>query len=246
MSKSSGLGDNLYVAGYDLSGDVGSLSRIGGGPASTQDVTSISQSAYERLGLLRDGAIDFTGFMNTAAGQEHAALKGLPRTDVGVMYARGTTLGNPGAGMTAKQVNYDFTRAADGSMSWTVNATAASAGLQWGRLLTAGLRTDGAGPASGSSVDDGAASTKGIQAFLQVTALVGTNVVVTVEESSDNGAGDAWASILAFTSATAARTFQYKAVAGNVERYLRVTTTGVFNSATFAVLLVRNKVAFSA
>lgn len=239
MAKATGLGDNLYVGGYDLSGDTGSLSRIGGGPAGTQDVTGINSSAYERVGLLRDGVIDFAGFMNTAAGREHAALKGLPRTDVGVMYARGTTLGNPGAAMTAKQVNYDFTRGADGSLNWTVNAQAASAGLQWGTLLTAGLRTDG-GATSGTGVDGGAGSTYGAQAFLQLTALTGTNVVVTVEESSDNGT-DPWASIIAFDSATSARSWQYKTVTGAVERYVRVTTSGVFTSATFAVLFVRNE-----
>lgn len=240
MSKATGLGDNLYVAGYDLSGDTGSLSRIGGGPAATQDVTGINAEAFERVGLLRDGAIDFAGFLNTAAGREHDALKGLPTTDVGVMYARGTTLGNPGAAMTAKQVTYDFTRGADGSLNWTVNAQAASAGLQWGTLLTAGLRTD-AGATSGTSVDGGAGSTFGAQAFLQLTALTGTNVVVTVQESSDNGGTDPWASVLAFDSATSARTTQYKAVAGDVERYVRVTTSGVFTSATFAVLFVRNE-----
>jgi hypothetical protein len=30
MAKQSGLGDNLYVAGYDLSGDIGSLETISG------------------------------------------------------------------------------------------------------------------------------------------------------------------------------------------------------------------------
>ena len=64
MSKTSGLGDHLSVAGVDLSGDVGSLSRIAGGLAGTQDVTGISMSAMDRIGLLRDGGIEFAGFFN--------------------------------------------------------------------------------------------------------------------------------------------------------------------------------------
>ncbi|MEI5100297.1 hypothetical protein RB200_19440 [Streptomyces sp. PmtG] len=32
MSKQSGLGDNLYIHGYDLSGDINSLGNVGGVP----------------------------------------------------------------------------------------------------------------------------------------------------------------------------------------------------------------------
>ena len=40
------------------------------------------------------------------------------------MYTRGTTLGNPAACMVAKQINYDPTRAADGSLTIAVQAEA--------------------------------------------------------------------------------------------------------------------------
>ena len=239
MTKSSGLGDNLYVAGYNLSGDVGSLSRVGGGVASTLDVTGIDKSAYERIGGVRDGSIGFNGFMNTASGQEHDALKTLPRTDVHVMYCRGTALGSPAACMVARQGNYDWTRGTDGSLTFTVDAQANGYGLEWSKLHTAGLRTDTTAT-NGTSVDGGAAGTNGGQFWLQVTALTGTNVVVTVQESSDNGVGDAWASLVAFTSVTSARTCERKTVAGNMERYLRVVTSGVFASATFVVACTRN------
>ena len=45
MAKKSGLGNNLFISGYDLSGDVGAIGSI----ASTrgvQDVTSINKSAH--------------------------------------------------------------------------------------------------------------------------------------------------------------------------------------------------------
>ena len=54
MSKQSGLGDQAFVHGYDLSGDVASLSRIAGGQG-LGDLTGINSSAYERVGLLRSG-----------------------------------------------------------------------------------------------------------------------------------------------------------------------------------------------
>ena len=58
MAKQGGMGDNCYVGGFDLSGDIGCLSRIGGGPA-LKEVTGINKSGIERIGVLRDGEISF-------------------------------------------------------------------------------------------------------------------------------------------------------------------------------------------
>lgn len=239
MAKGSGMGDNLYVAGYDLSGDVGSLGRIGGGPAAL-DVTPISKFAMERLGGIRDGSIEFTSFFNTAALQEHVALKDLPRTDIMVTYARGTTLGNPAAAMIAKQVNYDPTHGQDGSLTFGVQALANSYGLEWGRQLTAGLRTDTAAT-NGASIDTTAAASFGWQAYLQVTAVTGTSVTVSIEDSANDSV---WAALAdsTFTAATG-RTFQRLAsltTTATVRRYIRVVTTGTFNPATFSVVFVKN------
>src|SRR4051812_4445470 len=106
MAKQGGMGDNLYVAGYDFSGDIGSLESIHGGPAALDD-TGIDKSAYERMGGLRDGGMDFTSYFNKAAGAEHLRLSPLPLTDVLLSYLRGTALGGNAACLNAKQTNYD-------------------------------------------------------------------------------------------------------------------------------------------
>src|SRR4249920_1025095 len=121
MAKTSGLGDNLYVGGYDLSGDIGAVDTISG-PINPLDVTAINGSAYGRIGGLRDGLIEFTSFFNTAAGQAHPRLSLLPTADTQLTYARGTTLNNPAACLVAKQVNYDPTRGTDGSFTFKVSA----------------------------------------------------------------------------------------------------------------------------
>ncbi|MGP3917684.1 hypothetical protein [Nonomuraea sp. 10N515B] len=241
MAKQSGLGDRLFVAGYNLSGDIGSLGRIGGGPT-PGDVTGIDKSAYERLGLKRDGSIEFSAFFNKSAGQVHPRLSALPTSDVILTYCRGTTLGNPAAALVAKQANYDGTRDAEGNLTFAVQALANGFGLEWGRQGTAGIRTD-TGATNGSSIDDGAASSFGLQAYLHVFAFTGTSVTVKIQESSDNGSVDPWADVVggAFTAATGI-TSQRIATASNlaVERYLRVVTTGTFSDAQFHVLIVRN------
>lgn len=242
MAKQAGMGDRLFVAGVDLSGDIGSLGRIGGGPAA-MDVTAIDKEAMERLGGLRDGAVEFNSYFNPSLGQAHKTLGALPTADVLVSYFRGIALGGPSANLVAKQVNYDGTRNADGSLSFAVQAQANAFGLEWGTNLTAGKRSDGSA-SSGTAVDFGASTLFGLQAYLHVFAFTGTSVTVKIQESSDNGGADPWADVVggAFTAATGV-TSQRIATAPNltVERYLRVTTSGTFSSALFAVSVVKNE-----
>lgn len=243
LAKTSGLGDNFYVGGYDLSGDTASLDEIGGGPALI-DVTGINKSAYERIGGLRDGRIEWTSHFNPdGLGAEHDALSTLPTTDVHLMYFRGTTLGNPAACMVGKQLNYDPTRADDGKITIKVRGESNAYGLEWGRSLTAGTRTDTAAT-NGTAIDTTASASFGAQAYLQVFSLTGTNVVVTIEDSADNVLFTAVTG-LAFTSVTAAPATQRLATSNTatIRRYVRAVTTGTFTSATFAVAIVKNETA---
>lgn len=242
MPKQAGLGDNLYVGGFDLSGDVGAIGSIGGGN-SPLEVTAIDKSAMERLGGKRDGALEFTAFFNPDVSQEHAVFSPLPTADQIVSYFRGQLLGGAVASLVGKQISYDPTRGEDGSLTFKVNAVANGFGLEWGTQLTAGKRTDG-GATNGTGVDFGASSAFGLQAYLQVFAFAGTSVTVKLQESNDNGGGDPYADTTggAFTAVTAAPASQRIATAGNqtVKRWLRVVTTGTFSNAVFAVMVARN------
>lgn len=241
MAKQSGLSDRLFVGGYDISGDIGSLGAIAGGPAAL-DVTAIDKSAFERLGGLRDGRLEFSAFFNDAADQAHPRLKLLPTADVLVTYLRGTTLGGPGASLVGKQVNYDPSRGNDGSLTIAVQALANGFGLEWGTQLTAGKRTD-TGATNGTGVDFAASSAFGLQAYLQVFAFTGTSATVTIQESSDDAVGDPYAAVTggAFTAVTGITTERI-ATAGalTVERWLRVVTTGTFSNLVFSVVVARN------
>jgi hypothetical protein len=241
MPKSTGLGDNLYVGGFDLSGDIGAIGSISGGN-SPLDVTAIDKSAYERLGGRRDGSLEFTAFFNPDISQEHAALSPLPTADQVVSYFRGTTLGNAAACLVAKQIGYDPTRNEDGSLTFKVAAQANGFGLEWGTQLTAGKRTDG-GATNGTGVDFGASSTFGLQAYLQVFAFAGTSVTVKLQHSNDNGGGDPYTDVTGggFTAVTAAPASQRIANTTNpIKQWLRVSTTGTFSNAVFVVMVARN------
>lgn len=243
MSKQSGLGQKLIIGGWDFSGDIGILNSIHGGPA-FQITTGIDKRAIERTGTLLSAEMDFTSFWNTAAGQATTVLAALPRTDVMNTYMTSQLIGGAAASMIGKQNNYDPKRGADASLTVDTKMTSNGFGLEWGRLLTDGMRTDTTAT-NGASLDETDVSTAfGWQAYLQVTALTGTNVVVTLQDSADNST---FANLTggAFTSVTTPQTTQrlQGGATATVRRYLRAITSGTFTSATFCVMFVRNYVA---
>lgn len=244
MAKTSGLGDNLYIAGYNASGDIQALGGISGGPA-LLNLTGIDKSAYERIGGLRSGQFEMTTFFNSDPlnGGTHEKLAALPRTDVIMTYCRGTQLGDPAASLVAKQTNYDPTRADDGMLTFGVSAQSNGYGIEWGRQLTAGIRTDTAAT-NGASVDTTASADFGAQAYLQVFSFVGTDATVKLQDSADNVTFTDVAG-LAFTQITAGPTSERIAVANTatIRRYVRAitVTTGGFTSLSFAVNLIKNE-----
>lgn len=246
MAKSSGLGDNLYIAGFDASGDIQQLQQIGGGPA-LLDVTGINKSAYERIGGLRDGRMEMTTFFNhvQAGTGTHEKLSALPTSDVILTYCQGTALGNPAASLVGKQANYDPTRGTDGMLTFGVSAQANGYGIEWGQQLTAGLRTDTAAT-NGTGIDTTASASFGGQAYLHVTAFTGTDVTVKIQDSADN-VSFADVAGFSFTQVTAAPASERIALVNTatLRRYLRASTvtTGGFTSVTFAVNVIKNSIA---
>lgn len=243
MTKISGLGENFYVDGFNISGDVGAIQSCRC-PMSPLDVTAIDKSAFERIGGQRDGGMDWETWFNKAAGQQHLALSTLPTTDRIVTWAISTSVGSIAASMKAKQINYDMTKEQNGSLHFALSSVANGYAMEWGSLLTPGVRTD-TGAANGTALDGGASSAFGLQAYLHVFSFTGTDATIKIQESSDNGA-DAYADVTGggFTQVTAAPYTQRIATAVDlaIERYLRVATvtTGGFSSMAFAVVVVRN------
>lgn len=381
MGKQSGLGDNFYIGGYDLSGDITSMDQISGGP-SLMEATSIKQIAEARLAGQKDGTFKFTSLFEEtpaivtpgfplstvpaknnfgvtvyvtitggtlsnvsvngvtvgttdgtypvtaggtisvtytvaptwnwfALGSEHNGLAPLPRADTVCMYARGTAIGNPAANLLGKQLNYDGTRDNKGNLTFQAEIDADGFGMEWGVLLTPGLRTDtaatnGVGSDSGSGFNTPAVpasntpvtntsplpaqvvvsagtvsavfvggvqvgsgdgtyqvpagstisvtysvaptwtwtlqTTYGGQGYVQLIEMLGTNVDVAIQSSSDNAT---WAALLDFGSLTSSPQSLRASVPNTttIPRYLRVVTTGTFSYAIFAVAFNRNQIA---
>lgn len=243
MAKQSGLGDALFVDGLDLSGDVGSLSSIHGGPA-VLDVTGIDKSAFERLGGERDGELTFTSFMNDSPNQAFQTLKSLPRADRLVSYCRGLGQGSPMASLAGKQIGYDPTRGSDGSLTYETLCQANAFGIEWGLQLTPGKRTDTTATSPATGLDTTASLAFGLQAYLHVFAFTGTSVTVTLQDSADNATFAAIGGGVSFAAATAVGAQRIATVnTQTVRRYVRAITTGTFSNAVFVVQLVKNEIA---
>jgi hypothetical protein len=238
VAKSGGMGDYLLIDGYDFSGDIGSLGRIAGGPAAS-DVTGITSSAMERIGLLRDGGIDFTSWFNPTAERQHDVLTTLPYASRQQTYCRGLGLGSQAASCVLKQLNYDPTRGQDGALSIAVSGQADAYGLEWGVQLTPGKRTDTTAT-NGASIDGAASTAFGAQAYLHLVAFTGTDITVTLEDSADDAT---FAAVTggAFTAKTGIGFERIQTGrTATIRRYTRIATTGTFTSATFLVNFVRN------
>lgn len=244
-TKVTGLGDNFYISGFDVSGATSALSKISGS-VTPLEYTDITQSAHARLGGVRDGQIAFTTFLDTTLTTgAHALYSQLQTTDLIANYFRGTTIGNPAAGMQAKQLDYNFTRAANGMLSAQIQLDANGFGLEWGTMLTAGKRTDTSATA-GPVYDNGASFAFGAQAYLQVFAFTGTDVTVSVQHATTSGG--TYSDIIPFTQITSTSPQAQRATVSNtttIKEFLKVTTvtTGGFSNLQFAVMVNVNQTA---
>jgi hypothetical protein len=133
VAKQTGIGANLYVDEYDLSGDVGAVGNIG--MSRTQlDVTGIDKDHMERLPGLGDGGISYTGFYNPSGA--HAVLAPIGTAAQIVTVALGTAVGAGAASLHGVEVNFDKTRGTDGSLVFSTEAMSfAGFGTEWATVI---------------------------------------------------------------------------------------------------------------
>lgn len=241
MAKQGGLGQRLYWHGVNVSTDIQDVSDTGGGftPLISTDITKFATA--REIGGKRDARAGFNAFFNDATGAAHETLSALPTTDVVLTWLMSTALGAPAFSLNGKQIDYAPNRDAEGSFLLASSSQGNAYGGEWGNSLTLGTRTD-AGATNGTGVDFAAATDFGLTAYLHVEAFTGTDVTVKLQESSDNGVGDAWADVVGggFAQITGgAPTAQRIQTARDltVERYLRAVTvtTGGFSDLQFFV-----------
>jgi hypothetical protein len=83
-------------------------------------------------------------------------------------------------------------------------------------------------------------SSQTLQAVFRVLALTGSNITLNVQQSSDNGSSDAFATISGMTSGSLSAIGVVRTTTlAATERYLRVNIAGTFDTATIVVSVGR-------
>lgn len=242
MAKQAAIPAALLVDGVVLSGDVREvMMRNSSTPI---DVTAIAATGgIERIHGLADGEISIVTHFNKAAAQEHLTLRAKGSdADRAVLFYEGSAVGNMAAGIVAKQINYDPSRAADGSLTSAIQCLSDGSGLEYCELLTAGQQTDASATASaGFQAIEGDATAFGLAAYIQVISLGSGTPTVKLQQSSDDGGSDAYADITGGTFGVVAAGTGARIVTAvqSVEEYVKVVTTGTFTDLVFVVAMTR-------
>ena len=86
-------------------------------PRSVQDVTSVGQSAMDRLLTLADYSATFTGAFNDASNDAHDVFKTVPSSSV----ARTTSVAHSGKTLAVEAffTDYSLSRGGDGSLTFS-------------------------------------------------------------------------------------------------------------------------------
>lgn len=200
-------------------------------------VTSLLDTGYKSIPGLRGGSLQIRGMFNSAAGDLHSvisAVLGVDNALLTTLCPDGTAHGQPAIITVSDPSGYDIPANTSDAVAISVDCQPDD-GVDFGWMLHD--HTAETADGNGSSLDGTTSSANGAVASLHLTAYSGlTNIIVTVQHSTDNSV---WTDLITFTTATAV-TSERKTVTGTVNRYVRalwdVTGSG---SATFVVAFAR-------
>lgn len=217
MAITHGKDTKVYVGGYDLTTYFRQASLPG--TAAVAETATFSSGSKSVISGLKDAMIKVQGLFDGAANAVDAVLKAAfgINPSIWTYLPQGDVLGYPGYGLQGIETVYEV----DGSIGDVVQVRAEARAdkghdpLVIHRVLGADTTTT-----TGTAQNNGAATTNGGVGYLQVTAFTGfTSAVVTIEDSADGSTG--WATILTFSTVTAARTAERIAISGAVRQYTR-------------------------
>ena len=237
MAKQNGLNVRLFVEGYDLSGDANALGGIGY-TSELLDVTTLDASARKRIVGIADSEITVDAWFDNAASRQHAVWTSnsgkLPTADQEVVVPFGSAVGDPFAGLVAKQGTYTTTNASGSAIAANATFSANATDVEFGEMLTAHDDTHSSA-GSGTVVDSGAATTNGGTGYLQLLSLDSGSVTVNLQEATSSGG--TYTNFMTFSTvaAAAAPSVERLTNEGTVQRYIKVTTTGTFSNAKIVV-----------
>jgi hypothetical protein len=235
MSFVHGKIARYYINGVDLSAYLSKLSVKAAAAAS--ETTTLGKTSKTFIAGLKDATWSADGLFDGAVGAVDAVMQPLLGADAQALvteYPAGdVAIGDRGRSFRSRSTEHSVDAPVDGLVA---TALAGQVDDDLESCVSLHPLGDETGAGAEASLDNAASSAAGSTGYLHVTAITGTNVVVLVEHSTNDVA---WVTLLTFTSATVAGTSQRVTSAGTVNRYVRVSCSGTFTSATFAVAFSR-------
>lgn len=234
----------LYVGAYDLSGDartVGSLDNSTEGV----DMTGWSESVKNFLpeGRRVVGIRGFQALANDATAGAFTILKDSPNE-----YICSFGLGGGGDPAVPDPAYLVYAQQLIDTMGWDGQAAAigadfipsssqysASADNPMGFTLQ--QATSLSATTSGSSHDNGAATSNGAHAHLHILVSSGGTWAITIEHSSNDSS---WSTLMTFSANGSAITAERQTSTGTVSRYVRAVLTRTSGSLTAFIAYARN------
>ena len=221
--------DEMFVLydGYDIGQEAHELSMV---------LTAIIESDTHGFGKewteaqftgVKRGVVNYLGMYDDADNSTAEALDEKEGLELPmVLVWAGNVQGRKATGLRPNMSTH-ARNAGREAMQKTSAQWETSGAVEEGVVLQSLAAESGAGVTSDGSHDHGAAGVRSA-VYLQVTELdLGgyDSITVAVQESSNDGAGDAFADIATFTIVTAESFAERIAIAASVEQFTRVTLT---------------------
>lgn len=233
----------VLVGGYELTGDVNQVAVTD--RRNVYDVTAFGDAVHNVVpGASRMMMVEHNGYMNVSAAQSHPVLKSAEITGiVSVLLGQNAApaVGDPVYGLYAQQGKYMPMPEVGRYIPFAAAFANFGALGGWGVALTPPVTFTNT--TSGTSVNNGAATTKGGIAFLHLLQAAASDTYSIVVEGSTTGAFAGEQTTLAtFSLNASALGSEYKSIAGTIPQYTRwkATRSGAAgNTVRLAISLVR-------
>jgi hypothetical protein len=232
----------VLVGGYELTGDLNAVQFQE--QRQMLPAVAFGEAVEKSVGGRRQSQVTHTGYLNAQAARAHPVLHGVSvEQAVSVLVGNNAapTVGSLAYSLAIRQQQYQVLPKLNEVIPF--NATFAPRGQAggWGVALTP--PTTLTNTTNGSSVDHGAATTRGGSAYLHILQTAASDTYTLTVQGSNSGAFSGEETTLAtFTLNASALGAERLGIAGTLPRYTRyraVRTGSAGNPVKLAVILVR-------
>ena len=202
------------------------------------DVSAYQDEDRNFLGGLITGAVTLGGHFDVAAGAIDEELTNSLKTATLLSVAYGPALSDRWVGMSIQASNYTQQPPVGDVVVVNYTAQAEKGGVSRGTVLHP-LANVESSAGEETKVDQGAATARGAVGFIHLVAFTGTDITVLIEDGATEGG--AFNTLVGFAQLTGVgkERVAVAAAADTPDRWLKVSWTGTFSSATFIVGMER-------